>query len=149
MADPSPGPVDRPEPVRGPTGLPWAHRSLAELLAEHDLTGAVETPFPNDGWSGAALTLLEGGGRRYVLKRTSWSMDWIARSTRDHALREAVLAAASVPFKPSASAKRPTESAPRLRSPSITSFKKLGERNPASFENRRNEKFGFVRFAAS
>lgn len=100
MADPSPGPVDRPEPVRGPTGLPWAHRSLAELLAEHDLTGAVETPFPNDGWSGAALTLLEGGGRRYVLKRTSWSMDWIARSTRDHALREAVLAAASVPFKP-------------------------------------------------
>ena len=98
-ADPiGPGPARR---SRGaPTGSPWARRAVAELLAEHGLEGVIETPFPNDGWSGAALTSLERDGRRYVLKRTSWSVDWIARSTRDHALREAVLAAAPVPFHP-------------------------------------------------
>ena len=34
------------------------------------------------------------------MKRTSWAVDWIARSTRDHALREAVLAADPVPLPP-------------------------------------------------
>ena len=49
--------------------------------------------FPNDGWSGAALTAIDAKSGRFILKRTSWAVDWIARSTRDHALREAVLAA--------------------------------------------------------
>ncbi|HEX5591006.1 MAG TPA: hypothetical protein VFX65_12010 [Candidatus Limnocylindrales bacterium] len=79
----------------------WAERPLADLLAAHGLTGVPELEFPNDGWSGAALTLLEGPTGRFVLKRTSWAVDWIARSTRDHALREAVLAAGPVPFPPS------------------------------------------------
>ena len=34
------------------------------------------------------------------MKRTSWAVDWIARATRDHALREAVLAADPVPLPP-------------------------------------------------
>ncbi|MES2210765.1 MAG: phosphotransferase [Chloroflexota bacterium] len=89
-----------PKPAQVPTESPWTRRSLADLLSEHGLSGAAETPFPNDGWSGAALTALERDGRRFILKRTSWSMDWIARSTRDHALREAVLAAAPVPYDP-------------------------------------------------
>ena len=61
-------------------------------------TGIDETAFPNDGWSGATLTALEGPAGRFILKRTSWATDWIARSTRDHALREAVLAADPVPL---------------------------------------------------
>ncbi len=39
-----------------------------------------------------------------------------------------------------------TESAPRLRSPSITSLRKFGERRPASLENERNEKPRCTRF---
>jgi len=74
-------------------------RSLGDLLDAHGLGGASEQPFPNDGWSGARLTLLEHEGRRFILKRTSWAMDWIARSTRDHALREAVLAAVPGTFR--------------------------------------------------
>ncbi len=77
---------------------PWVGRRLPDLLAEHGLAGAVEAPFPNDGWSGATLTTLAGPDGRYVLKRTSWAQDWIARSTRDHSLREAVLAADPVPM---------------------------------------------------
>lgn len=89
----------------GPTGRvhvtasPWAGRTLADLLAEHGLAGIAEAPFPNDGWSGATLTSLQAGGRRFILKRTSWSADWIARSTRDHALREAVLAATPIAYR--------------------------------------------------
>lgn len=88
-------------PPGGPSGVPlspWTRRSLADLLADHGLTGVPEQPFPNDGWSGASLSALETGGQRFILKRTSWALDWIARSTRDHALREAVLAADPVPF---------------------------------------------------
>ncbi len=80
---------ERPHPGQSP----WARWTLAEMLSEHGLAGADERPFPNDGWSGATLTSLETGGRRFILKRTSWAVDWIARSTRDHAIREAVLAA--------------------------------------------------------
>ncbi|TAL11542.1 MAG: hypothetical protein EPO00_03185, partial [Chloroflexota bacterium] len=78
---------------------PWARRSLPDLLAEHDLTGVEERAFPNDGWSGATLTLLEDRGRRFVLKRTSAATDWIVRSTRDEMLREAALAAGPDPFR--------------------------------------------------
>ena len=91
----SPGPFDA-DP--GPMESTWAHRSLPDLLAEHDLIGVEERPFPNDGWSGAMLTTLEDRGRRFVLKRTSATRDWIVRSTRDSTIREAVLAAGPDPF---------------------------------------------------
>ncbi len=71
----------------------WDSRSLDDLLAATGLAGIPEEPFPNDGWSGATLTLLRRGDERFVLKRTSWRVDWIARATRDHALREGFVAA--------------------------------------------------------
>jgi aminoglycoside phosphotransferase (APT) family kinase protein len=78
----------------------WDEHTLGDLLAAHGLTGAVEAPFANDGWSGATLTRLVRPGDRaaFVLKRTSWSVDWIARSTRDHALREGFVAAMPLPL---------------------------------------------------
>jgi hypothetical protein len=67
---------------------------LAALLAEHGLTGATEEPLPNDGWSGARLTrLTRDDGARFVIKRDSLELDWIARVTGDAPLlREAQLA---------------------------------------------------------
>ena len=56
---------------------------LAQVLAAHGLTGATETPLDADGWSGARLTRVARGSRRYVLKRDALAWDWIARSTRD------------------------------------------------------------------
>lgn len=79
-------------------GSPWAAVELPDLLAAHGLAGVAEQPFEHDGWSGATLTVLGGPAGRFILKRTSWATDWIARSTRDHALREAVLAADPVPL---------------------------------------------------
>jgi hypothetical protein len=49
---------------------PWAGRTLADLLEANGLSGIVEEPFPNDGWSGARLTSLSRAGRRFILKRT-------------------------------------------------------------------------------
>jgi hypothetical protein len=64
--------------------------SLAQVLARHGLAGATEEPFPNDGWSGASMTLLRRGRDRFVLKRDSLARDWIARATADGPiLREA------------------------------------------------------------
>jgi len=72
----------------------WRDRTLLDLLTEHGLDLLPEHEFPNDGWSGATFTsLVDGYGRRYVLKRTSLERDWIARATRDEALREGWLAA--------------------------------------------------------
>jgi hypothetical protein len=64
---------------------------LDELLRRHAVDPASEEPFPNDGWSGATMTrLVGGGGRRFILKRDSLSRDWIARATHDGPLlREA------------------------------------------------------------
>lgn len=78
----------------------WNERLLPDLLAEHGLTDAPEQPFPNDGWSGATLTRLEraSDGRPFILKRTSWGVDWIARATRDHALREGFVATGRLPL---------------------------------------------------
>ena len=78
----------------------WDGRTLPGLLAEHGLTDAPEAAFANDGWSGASLTRLvrPSDGAAFVLKRTSWSVDWIARSTRDHALREGFIAATPLPL---------------------------------------------------
>jgi hypothetical protein len=91
--------VTADSPVVGET--PWARRTLPELLAEQGLIGVAEAPFPNNGWSGAELTrLVRGDGAAFILKRTSWAMDWIARSTRDHSIREAVVAADPIPFQP-------------------------------------------------
>ncbi|MDQ2965208.1 MAG: aminoglycoside phosphotransferase family protein [Chloroflexota bacterium] len=72
---------------------PWNDRPLDDLLAERGLAGLPEGLFPNDGWSGATLTVLEREKERFVLKRTSWATDWIARATDDHSLREGWLAA--------------------------------------------------------
>jgi hypothetical protein len=68
---------------------------LDQLLRRHGLSGKSEEPFPNDGWSGASLTLLHrGGGDRFILKRDSLARDWIARATNDGpVLREAWFAA--------------------------------------------------------
>ena len=76
----------------------WDEWHLADLLAEHGLAGVGEAPFPNDGWSGATLTRLRRGDAVYVLKRTSWAQDWIARATRDHALREGFVASGQLPL---------------------------------------------------
>lgn len=72
----------------------WDERPLSDLLAKHGLADATELPFPNDGWSGATLTQLvrRADRDRFILKRTSWAQDWIARATRDHALREGFVA---------------------------------------------------------
>jgi hypothetical protein len=80
----------------------WTERSLLDLLEAYGLGGVAETPFPNDGWSGATLTRLvrPEDGSAFVLKRTSWATDWIARSTRDHALREGFVAAMPIPLAP-------------------------------------------------
>ncbi len=57
---------------------------LSELLGRHGLAGIAEEPFPNDGWSGAVMTLLRRpDGARFVLKRDSLERDWIARTTAD------------------------------------------------------------------
>ena len=67
---------------------------LAQVLARHGLAGATEEPFPNDGWSGAAMTKLRRGRDRFVLKRDSLARDWIAQATADGPiLREAWFAA--------------------------------------------------------
>jgi len=74
---------------------PEALEPLGDLLRRHGLAGKPEEPFPNDGWSGASLSLLRrGGGDRFVLKRDSLARDWIARATADGPiLREAWFAA--------------------------------------------------------
>jgi hypothetical protein len=76
----------------------WDERDLADLLREHGLTGQPERPFPNDGWSGATLTQVRRGDDVFVIKRTSWAQDWIARATRDHALREGFVASGQLPL---------------------------------------------------
>ncbi|HET7472720.1 MAG TPA: aminoglycoside phosphotransferase family protein, partial [Candidatus Limnocylindrales bacterium] len=70
--------------------------TIDALLREHGLGDVAEEPFPNDGWSGASMTLLRRrDGERFVLKRDSPDRDWIARATRDGpVLREAWFAAA-------------------------------------------------------
>jgi hypothetical protein len=74
---------------------PEAIESIGDLLRRHGLAGIPEEPFPNDGWSGASLSLLRrGGGDRFILKRDSLARDWIARATNDGpVLREAWFAA--------------------------------------------------------
>jgi hypothetical protein len=78
----------------------WDERRLSDLLAAHGLTGVAQVPFANDGWSGASLTRLVRpiDGKAFILKRSSWAVDWIARSTRDHALREGFIAAMPLPL---------------------------------------------------
>lgn len=67
---------------------------FADVLRRHDLIETAETPFPNDGWSGARLALRERDGQRFVIKRDCPAWDWIARATADAPiLREAWFAA--------------------------------------------------------
>ena len=88
MTEPGAAPVPTPD---GPETL----ESLPDLLARVGLGGVTEEPFPNDGWSGASLTLLRRDDEAtFVLKRDSLDRDWIARATRDGPLlREAWFAA--------------------------------------------------------
>jgi aminoglycoside phosphotransferase (APT) family kinase protein len=73
-----------------------AESAVAALLREHGLADAREEPFPNDGWSGARLTrLVDSAGRAFILKRSSFERDWIARATRDTTMREARVAQSS------------------------------------------------------
>ena len=85
----------------------WRDQTLEDLLHGHDLQLALERPFPTDGWSGATFTGLEDTrGRRFVLKRTSLAIDWIARATDDTELREgwiATLASPSLTWLPATS----------------------------------------------
>jgi hypothetical protein len=76
---------------------------LEEVLAEHGLAGVREEPFPNDGWSGATMTLLRrADGERFILKRDSLAGDWIAAATNDGpVLREAWFAARGPALPPS------------------------------------------------
>ena len=67
---------------------------FADVLRRHGLADVTESPFPNDGWSGARLAMRERGGERFVIKRDSPAWDWIARATLDGpVLREAWFAA--------------------------------------------------------
>jgi len=76
----------------------WHDRELVELLSDHGLAGLAERPFPTDGWSGATFSMVERRpdpwrvGGRFVLKRTSPALDWIAAATHDQTTREAVIA---------------------------------------------------------
>ena len=76
-----------------------AFEPLADVLRRHGLDEVDEEPFPNDGWSGASLTLLRRGPDRFVLKRDSLARDWIAQATSDGPiLREAWFAANGPPL---------------------------------------------------
>jgi hypothetical protein len=79
---------------------PEALEPLGDVLRRHGLAGKPEEPFPNDGWSGASLSLLRrGGGDWFILKRDSLERDWIARATGDGPiLREAWFAAHGPPL---------------------------------------------------
>src|SRR6185503_18827026 len=93
----------RPLPRRGmsrdwpPYGAGhWQDRPLSDLLEAHGLERLPERAFPTDGWSGARFSMIEAPGdppERYVLKRTSPAIDWIAAATADETIREATLAA--------------------------------------------------------
>ena len=77
----------------------WRAWTLSDLLDVHGLAGLREQAFPTDGWSGARFSMIERpassghGPERFVIKRTSTVIDWIAAETRDVSLREASLAA--------------------------------------------------------
>jgi Phosphotransferase enzyme family len=74
---------------------------LADLLARYDIDPESEAPFPNDGWSGAALTRLRSpDGASFILKRDSFRRDWIMQATADIRRRESWLAlrALSLPW---------------------------------------------------
>lgn len=81
---------------------PGPHRGLEPLdgvLRRLGLEGLAEAPFPNDGWSGATLTLVERGDERFVIKRLPPGGGWIGEATRDGPTpREAWFAAAGPPL---------------------------------------------------
>jgi hypothetical protein len=76
----------------------WDQVPLERILTGLGLAGLPEREFPTDGWSGARFSMIERPGsdgrppERFVLKRTSPELDWIAAATRDDRLREACLA---------------------------------------------------------
>ena len=87
----SPRPAD---PAPAVIGLMPA---LDDVLEAHGLLGVTEEPMQTDGWSGARMTrLVRQDGARFVIKRDSLALDWIARVTDDDPeLREALLVRAA------------------------------------------------------
>jgi hypothetical protein len=80
-----------------PLSRDWRLRSLSDLLEELGVAGRPEHDFPTDGWSGARFSFVERHGpdsrtERFVIKRTSLDVDWIAAATNDRLIREAWLA---------------------------------------------------------
>jgi hypothetical protein len=80
----------------------------ASMLAAHGVTGE-EVPFVHEGYSGAMMSRITQGDRRYVVKRVSRTIDWIIQMTSDQAMREAQIGASNVL----------DELRPGLQSPSI------------------------------
>ncbi len=74
--------------------MPYA-ADLTTLLREQNIAG-VETPIAHDGYSGAPLSTIECGGKRYFIKRIGRANDWIARATDDTHGREAQFAASDL-----------------------------------------------------
>lgn len=75
-------------------GPATALEPFADVARRLGLDGLAERPFPNDGWSGARLTLVERGPERFIFKRLPPDGGWIGAATRDGPVpREAWLAA--------------------------------------------------------
>jgi len=68
---------------------------VATLLRAHGVAGR-ETPFPNNGYSGARISAIDEAAARYLLKRMRVHDDWLMRLTRDVTCREAEFAASSL-----------------------------------------------------
>src|SRR5581483_9246179 len=68
------------------------YTDVETMLAAHGAGGAMR-PFAHEGYSGAALSYVEGGATRFVLKRIAGEPDWLRRALRDERCREARLAA--------------------------------------------------------
>jgi hypothetical protein len=82
-----------------PVGSRSPYGRLEQLLEDLGLAGLPERELPTDGWSGARFSMIERPAHadrpfeRFVLKRTSPVIDWIAAATGDTELREGRLAA--------------------------------------------------------
>ena len=87
--------------------VPGLAPDVETLLRAHGIT-APEIAFSHNGYSGARITRIEQGGRRYVLKRVRVEEDWIMRVVGDKESREAQIAASSLPAQLPASIGMPT-----------------------------------------
>jgi hypothetical protein len=65
------------------------------MLARNGIAGP-ETAFAHNGYSGCRMSRVRSGDDAYVIKRTSFTDDWIIQMTSDHAVREARIAVSNV-----------------------------------------------------